>query len=91
MECEHHSFCKDWLDPGRQTVEIWDIPDVGPQLVDDAIGSSIWDDYRRERNASINLAAQEFFLPTTPALARHHSTLSEFSPTQRQDDFGRTR
>ena len=30
MECEHHSFCKDWLDPGRQTVEIWDIPDVGP-------------------------------------------------------------
>jgi len=29
MEREHYSFCKDWIDPVRQTVEIWDIPDVG--------------------------------------------------------------
>jgi protein-tyrosine-phosphatase len=29
MEREHYSFCKEWLDPARQTVEIWDIPDVG--------------------------------------------------------------
>ena len=29
MEREHHRFCKDWIDPTRQTVEIWDIPDVG--------------------------------------------------------------
>jgi protein-tyrosine-phosphatase len=30
MEREHYTFCKDWLDPVRQTVEIWEIPDVGP-------------------------------------------------------------
>jgi len=30
MEREHYSFCQDWIDPIRQTVEIWDIPDVGP-------------------------------------------------------------
>ncbi|MBZ5627174.1 MAG: hypothetical protein LAQ69_52150 [Acidobacteriia bacterium] len=30
MEREHYRFCKDWIDPIRQTVEIWDIPDVGP-------------------------------------------------------------
>jgi protein-tyrosine-phosphatase len=30
MEREHYSFCEDWMDPIRQTVEIWDIPDVGP-------------------------------------------------------------
>jgi protein-tyrosine-phosphatase len=30
MEREHYNFCTDWLDPVRQTVEIWDIPDVGP-------------------------------------------------------------
>jgi protein-tyrosine-phosphatase len=30
MEREHYRFCKDWMDPIRQTVEIWDIPDVGP-------------------------------------------------------------
>ena len=30
MEREHYNFCKDWLDPVRQKVEIWDIPDVGP-------------------------------------------------------------
>ena len=30
MEREHYSFCKDWIDPVRQTVEIWEIPDVGP-------------------------------------------------------------
>ena len=29
MEREHYSFCKDWIDHTRQTVEIWDIPDVG--------------------------------------------------------------
>jgi protein-tyrosine-phosphatase len=28
MEREHYSFCKEWIDPIRQTVEIWDIPDV---------------------------------------------------------------
>ena len=30
MEREHYSYCKDWIDPIRQTVEIWDISDVGP-------------------------------------------------------------
>ena len=30
MEREHYQFCKDWIDPLRQTVEIWEIPDVGP-------------------------------------------------------------
>ena len=30
MEREHYTFCKDWIDPVRQTVEIWEIPDVGP-------------------------------------------------------------
>ena len=30
MEREHYRFCEDWLDPVRQWVEIWDIPDVGP-------------------------------------------------------------
>ncbi len=30
MEGEHYRFCKDWIDPIRQTVEILDIPDVGP-------------------------------------------------------------
>jgi protein-tyrosine-phosphatase len=29
MEREHYTFCKDWIDPARQTVEIWEIPDVG--------------------------------------------------------------
>jgi hypothetical protein len=29
MEREHHRFCEDLIDPMRQTVEIWDIPDVG--------------------------------------------------------------
>lgn len=32
MEKEHYQFCKDWVDSNRQTVEIWDIPDVGPNL-----------------------------------------------------------
>ena len=30
MEREHYGYCKDWIDPVRQTVEIWDISDVGP-------------------------------------------------------------
>jgi hypothetical protein len=30
MEGEHYRFCESWIDPSRQTVEIWDIPDVGP-------------------------------------------------------------
>jgi hypothetical protein len=30
MEREHYDVCKDWLDPVRQTVEIWEIPEVGP-------------------------------------------------------------
>ena len=29
MERAQYRFCKDWLDPVRQTVETWDIPDVG--------------------------------------------------------------
>jgi protein-tyrosine-phosphatase len=29
MEREHYNFCTDWLDPVRQAVEIWNIPDVG--------------------------------------------------------------
>jgi protein-tyrosine-phosphatase len=30
MEQEHYGFCREWIDPIRQKVEIWDIPDVGP-------------------------------------------------------------
>jgi len=30
MEREHYRFCEDWIDPIRQRVEIWDIPEVGP-------------------------------------------------------------
>jgi len=30
MERQHHQFCEDWIDPIRQTIEIWDVPDVGP-------------------------------------------------------------
>jgi len=30
MEHEHYRFCEDWIDPIRQRVEIWEIPDVGP-------------------------------------------------------------
>jgi len=29
MERKHYCFCQDWIDPKRQTVEIWDIQDVG--------------------------------------------------------------
>jgi protein-tyrosine-phosphatase len=28
MEREHYRFCMAWLDPVRQAIEIWDIPDV---------------------------------------------------------------
>jgi len=28
MEQEHFRFCEDWIDSGRQTVEIWNIADI---------------------------------------------------------------
>jgi hypothetical protein len=48
-------------------------------LVDDGISSSLGDDYIGERNASIYLPAQEFFLLPTPALAGHHISLSKLA------------
>ena len=30
MEPEHRSYCQDWIDPARQTIEVWGIEDVGP-------------------------------------------------------------
>jgi hypothetical protein len=29
MELEHHRFCRDWIEPARQRVEVWGIQDVG--------------------------------------------------------------
>jgi hypothetical protein len=29
MEDEHYRFCLDWVDSSTQTVQIWDIPDIG--------------------------------------------------------------
>jgi len=29
MESEHCEFCRDWIDPLRQRIEIWHIPDIG--------------------------------------------------------------
>jgi protein-tyrosine-phosphatase len=30
MEREHYAFCEGWIDPVRQRIEIWNVPDVGP-------------------------------------------------------------
>lgn len=30
MESEHRRFCADWIDYGRQRVEVWEVADVGP-------------------------------------------------------------
>lgn len=30
MEAEHHRFCRDWIEPERQRIEVWGIEDVGP-------------------------------------------------------------
>jgi len=30
MEAEHHKFCKDWIMPVRQHIEVWGVEDVGP-------------------------------------------------------------
>jgi protein-tyrosine-phosphatase len=30
MESEHRLFCESWIEPARQTVEVWEIEDVGP-------------------------------------------------------------
>jgi hypothetical protein len=30
MESEHRRFCADWIQPGRQRVEVWEIEDIGP-------------------------------------------------------------
>jgi protein-tyrosine-phosphatase len=29
MEDEHYRFCLDWIDSSTQTVQIWNIPDIG--------------------------------------------------------------
>lgn len=28
MEDEHYRFCLEWIDPGRQTVQIWGVHDI---------------------------------------------------------------
>jgi len=30
MESEHHHFCREWVEPARQRIEIWEIEDIGP-------------------------------------------------------------
>jgi hypothetical protein len=30
MESEHRSFCENWIEPGRQRFEVWEIEDIGP-------------------------------------------------------------
>ncbi|HEX3986740.1 MAG TPA: hypothetical protein VHX13_09050 [Acidobacteriaceae bacterium] len=30
MESEHRLFCRDWIEPGRQRIEVWAIEDIGP-------------------------------------------------------------
>jgi protein-tyrosine-phosphatase len=35
MEDEHRRFCEKWLDPARQTMEVWGIEDIGPIAVDE--------------------------------------------------------
>jgi protein-tyrosine-phosphatase len=30
MESEHRRFCKDWIEPARQRVEVWEVEDIGP-------------------------------------------------------------
>ena len=30
MEPEHKHFCREWLDPDRQRIEVWEIEDIGP-------------------------------------------------------------
>jgi hypothetical protein len=30
MEREHYAFCEGWIDPVRQRIEVWNVPNVGP-------------------------------------------------------------
>ena len=30
MESKHREFCREWVEPGRQRIEIWEIEDIGP-------------------------------------------------------------
>lgn len=30
MEDEHHHFCREWVEPHRQRIEVWEIEDIGP-------------------------------------------------------------
>jgi protein-tyrosine-phosphatase len=38
MESEHHRFCADWIQPGRQRIEVWEIEDIGPMLPEEIPG-----------------------------------------------------
>lgn len=38
MESEHHHFCREWIEPGRQRVEVWEIEDIGPMPVEEIPG-----------------------------------------------------
>jgi len=29
MEAEHRSFCREWIEPARQRIEVWGIEDIG--------------------------------------------------------------
>lgn len=30
MEAEHYGFCKGWIEPARQRIEVWGVEDIGP-------------------------------------------------------------
>lgn len=38
MEPEHQRFCRDWVEPARQRVEVWEIEDVGPTPAEEIPG-----------------------------------------------------
>ncbi|HEX3663080.1 MAG TPA: low molecular weight phosphatase family protein [Acidobacteriaceae bacterium] len=35
MESEHHGFCREWVDPSRQRIEVWGIEDIGPMAAEE--------------------------------------------------------
>ena len=39
MESEHYHYCIDWVDSSMQTVEIWNIPDIGSGVGPAQIGT----------------------------------------------------
>lgn len=39
MESEHRHFCREWVEPARQTIEVWAIEDIGPIPAEDIPGA----------------------------------------------------